>query len=167
MYMDATKELPFRDKTFDYILMEHTVEHFEYQVGKLVLQECHRVLTPGGKIRLSTPDLSFLIGLYTKEQSEKQKRYIVLATKRFIPYAKTYQAAFVINNAFRNWGHKFTYDFETLKSTLEKIGFTNIQRYEIGKSQDKNLQGVESRRDEFSVIESLVIEATKSIQHTP
>jgi len=165
--LDATKKLPFDDCTFDYVFMEHFIEHLEYQDGIGVVRECYRVLKPGGKLRISTPDLRFLIGLYTENKSELQERYVVWAVDSFLPDIGIYQDIFVINNFFRAWGHKLIYDYKTLKSVLEKCGFIDITHYDLGESDDRNLQNVEFHghhiTDEFNKLESMVFEATKPV----
>jgi predicted SAM-dependent methyltransferase len=165
MSMDSTKRFPFGDCTFDYIFTEHCIEHFEYRVGMQQVQECYRVLKPGGRLRISTPDLRFLIELYNENKTELQKRYIVVVIDKFIRDTKSYTDTFVINNAFQAWGHKFIYDYKTLKSLLNKCGFIDIERYEAGESYDENLRDVESHGrvigDDLNILESMVVEAMK------
>ena len=69
--IDATKKYPFDDQTFDYVFSQHTIEHISYAQGQQMLKECFRILKDGGKIRISTPDLLFLISLYQSEKSEQ------------------------------------------------------------------------------------------------
>lgn len=62
-----------------------------------------------------------------------------------------------VNRIFTGSGHKFIYDFETLKKLLELNKFKNVQRLTFGKGQDQNLLiDSESRK-----IESLYVEAIK------
>ena len=62
--IDITKKFPFVSSTFDYVFSEHMIEHIKYQDGLKMLNESFRVLKPSGKIRISTPDLQFLLDLY-------------------------------------------------------------------------------------------------------
>ena len=52
---DVTKPLPFENSSLDYILLAEVIEHLRnpYQV----MQELSRVLRPGGKLILSTPNI--------------------------------------------------------------------------------------------------------------
>ena len=162
MTMDATKRFPFGDCTFDYVFTEHCIEHFEYRVGVQIVQECYRVLKPGGRLRISTPDLRFLIELYDDNKTELQKRYIAMEIDNFIRYAKSYTDTFVINNFVRAWGHKFIYDYKTLKSLLKNCGFGDVERYKVGDSHDENLQGLEAAMgSDFIILESMAVEAMK------
>jgi predicted SAM-dependent methyltransferase len=165
VFLDATKRFPFDDCTFDYVFGEHVISSLAYQDGVRMIRECYRVLKPGGKIRISTPDLRFLIELYAENKTELQQRYIVWAVNRFIPDIRIYSDTFVINNFFYNWGHRFIYDYKTLQRVLHECGFVNITRYTPGESDDRNLKGIEmhgySIGDEFNKLESLVLEGTK------
>jgi SAM-dependent methyltransferase len=68
MYLDATKVFPFPEETFDYVFSEHMIEHVSYKAGLHMLAECHRVLKPYGTLRISTPDLAFLIDIAASRQ---------------------------------------------------------------------------------------------------
>lgn len=163
--LDARKKLPFKDNTFDYIFFEHLLEHIEYSEGLRLVQECFRVLRPKGKIRISTPNLKFLIELYNQEKTELQKKYIYFALNKFFLDAEIYQDTFVINNFFRGFGHKFIYDFKVIKEILKRAGFTDIKQCEVRKSDDLNLQNIEGHgnaiKEEFNKLESIVVEAIK------
>lgn len=165
--LDASKKLPIADRTFDYVFTEHMIEHLEFKTGKDLIQEIFRILKPGGKLRISTPDLQFLINLYGSEKTDLQTRYIQWAGETFLPGIDLPTDAFVINNFFRDWGHLFIYDFKTLSVLLLQFGFVDITRREVGQSDDVNLRNVECRGsmigEEFNRLESLVVEATRSI----
>jgi len=55
---DANRALPFRDSAFDYVLSREGIEHLENQMG--FLRNCARVLAPGGRIVLTTPNMMHL-----------------------------------------------------------------------------------------------------------
>ena len=67
LHFDATGRFPFADATFDYVFSEHMIEHVPYEGALSMLRECRRVLKPGGRARISTPDLRFLVGLYAED----------------------------------------------------------------------------------------------------
>ncbi len=163
--LDATKRFPFGNGTFDYVFCEHLIEHMEYREGVRMLRECFRVLKPGGKMRISTPDIHFLIELYSPKKTALQKKYISWAMKSFMPKIGIKEDVFVINNFFRAWGHKFIYDFEVMKETMESAGFAGISPQKMGKSSDRNLSGLESHGDnigdEFNLLETMILEGKK------
>jgi len=111
IFLDATKSFPFDDKTFNYIFSEHMIEHLPYNKGAFMLRECFRVLRPGGKIRIATPNLEALISLCMPQKSDLQQRYMKWFFKKFLPDINVPRASFVINHCFRAWGHQFLYVF--------------------------------------------------------
>jgi predicted SAM-dependent methyltransferase len=76
IFLDATKPFPFEDDIFDYIFSEHLIEHFTHEVGESMLRECYRVLRFGGKMRISTPSLEQLTGLFRPRKSKSQEQFI-------------------------------------------------------------------------------------------
>lgn len=53
----ALPYLPFPDNTFDVIIFSEVLEHLETNVQDIALVEIERVLVPGGRCVLSTPNL--------------------------------------------------------------------------------------------------------------
>lgn len=163
VYVDGSEPLPFADGTFHYLLTEHLIEHLPYAAGVALLRECRRVLIPGGRLRVATPDLSALLSLFSATKGPMQQRYIEWISRNFIPEAPCNRESFVINNAFRNYGHKFLYDEATLRLAMESAGFKMITRYQPGESDSIELRGVESHgRDigdeEINRYETMVLE---------
>lgn len=166
IYLNAKKPFPFEDGTFDYVFSEHLIEHLTYNEGLSMLRESYRVLKPGGRIRIATPDLETLIGLYTPEKSDLQQRYVHWIMDKFLSGIGVYSEVFVINNAFRNWGHQFIYDRATLQSAMEEVGFIDITRYASGESDDEGLRGIESHgeaagNEDMNRFETVVLEAKR------
>jgi len=172
VFLDVTQPFPFGPAVFDYVLSEHLIEHLTYNDGRFMLAECFRILKPGGKIRISTPDLKMLAGLLFEEDG-KNKQYVNWIATTFPRDIPAENAAMVINNLFYNWGHRFLYDFFTLKRTLEETGFTDIRAYEIGMSDDEVLRGIELHggksavAQEMSRFEALVVEAVRPRLEAP
>lgn len=55
MDMDITKPLPFEDRSVEFILAEHVVEHISAPDALRFFQESHRILEPGGTLRVCCP----------------------------------------------------------------------------------------------------------------
>jgi len=163
--LDIRQPFPFDDNSFDYLFSEHLIEHVSYQHGLRCLKECFRVLRGGAKIRVATPDLSFLVALYADEKNDCQRQYLEWSMEMFAPQLKVPQETFVVNNFFRNWGHQFIYDYKALQVALAQAGFVDIQRVEVHVSEDPVLRGLESHDrvipPEFNKLETMVAEAIK------
>lgn len=163
--IDATKPFPIENNEFDYVFSEHMIEHIPYAEGLLMLTECFRILKNEGIIRISTPNLPFLIDLYQKDKSNQQIEYIKWSTDDFIPEVGCYMDTFVINNFMRDWGHHFIYDEKTLRLSLEKAGFVNITRCDLNQSEYavfKNMENEQRLPAGFLRLETISIEGQKT-----
>ena len=54
---DLRTGIPLPDEYADAVYHSHVLEHFSREDAKSFLQECHRILKPGGVLRISVPDL--------------------------------------------------------------------------------------------------------------
>ena len=63
---DLSKNIPFADNTFDLVYHSHVLEHFSQAVAVNFIEECYRVLRPGGIVRVVVPDLEQIARLYLK-----------------------------------------------------------------------------------------------------
>lgn len=166
--LDATQSFPFDDNTFDYVFSEHMIEHISFEGGLSMIKESYRVLKSGGKIRLSTPDLKFLIDLHQNPTKEINQKYINWAVDMFWGN-KIYLPGMVFNNFVRNWGHAFIYDTDTLSYSLTAAGFKNITTCKIGESNDLDLKNLENETRRvrkgmpsgFLQLETFTLEGTK------
>ena len=165
LYLDATRRFSFKDEAFDFVFSEHMIEHIAYRHGLNMLAECRRVLKPSGKIRISTPDLNFLVDLNRSDKSELHEQYIRWSTRTFNNgTVQEGNAVFVINQFVRSWGHRFIYDEKTLREAMLNAGFTNIVRCDLLESEDPALRNLENEARlplAFLRLETLTLEGTK------
>lgn len=61
---DATRGIPFPDRHFSVVYHSHMIEHLRPHDVPAFLRDCHRVLEPGGILRIATPDLERLCAVY-------------------------------------------------------------------------------------------------------
>jgi predicted SAM-dependent methyltransferase len=159
--LDATRRFPFDGASFDYVFSEHQIEHIRFDDALTMLRECHRILRPGGKIRIALPSANPLLELFGPSRTELQNRYIHEKTKLLYPNAFKPSPCFALNAASMNWGHKFLYDNETLCCVLQNVGFTNVRFFAPGESDDANFTGIESRTSDIDRYETVVAQATR------
>ena len=112
--LDATQPFPFAEAVFDYIFTEHMIEHVSFNGAMLMLRECYRVMKTGAVIRVTTPNLASIVGLYREDLSQQQRKYLNWFCKAHLEPDCPATPARAINAMFRLWGHQFIYDDETL-----------------------------------------------------
>jgi predicted SAM-dependent methyltransferase len=166
MHLDATRAFPLPGNAFDYVFSEHMIEHVPYAGGVNMLKECFRILKPGGTLRVSTPDLAFLIDLYRPNKSPEQQAYIEWAAQLFSSYAPVPSDTFVINNFVRDWGHLFVYDEPTLADAMRRAGFSEVNKFQLNESNCDALRQLENENrmpQGFLALESMTLEALKRV----
>ncbi len=164
VFLDATKRFPLPDASFDYIFSEHMIEHVPYDGGLAMLRECLRVLKPGGKLRIATPDMAFVVDLLNPQRTPQQEAYIKWAAASFLPADIPATPISVVNNFVRDWGHVYIYDKATLADSLEKAGFVGITPFKVSESDDPELAGIDNcgrMPDGFMQLESMTFQASK------
>ena len=166
VHLNAAKRFPLPDGTFDYVFAEHLIEHFPYESGLAMLRECYRVLRPGGRVRISTPNLERIISLQYAPPGGIEQRYVRWLVDGYAPAAESYRASYAINQVFRGWGHSFLYDRGTLQAALERAGFSGVTSHEFGQSGDPALAGIEGHgvedgNTDLSAFETLTLEAAR------
>lgn len=155
--LDVTKPFPFGNNVFNYIFCEHMIEHITYNEGLKMLQECRRVLKPGGKIRISTPNLQVNLDIFKREKTQTQQLYMDWISRNWLQRAGIAHdnASFVLNLIMHGWGHKFVYDFQTISLALAEAGFRDVLRAPCGASDDVNLSGIERHGDTIKDIKAI------------
>ena len=162
--IDATRPYPLPPDTFHFVYAEHMIEHISHKDGAKMVTECYRVLRKGGVIRLVTPDLAAVLGIYSAQLSPTQQAYLDWMARTFTPESPTPSAIHVINAMFRLWGHQFLYDESTLSQALHDAGFKNVRRCRLDESDCVQLRDLaNSTRYPPGLLEfeSLCLEASK------
>jgi predicted SAM-dependent methyltransferase len=114
---DAASLRQFADATFSEIYASHVLEHFCY-LNELcpVLIEWHRVLQPGGVLRISVPDLDILAHLLLQ-------RHTLDINQRFHVMRVLFGG-----HLHEHDHHRAGLNLEFMTAYLEKASFVNLQR---------------------------------------
>ena len=137
---DLRRNLPFEDSRFNGIYSEHFVEHLSSEEVKDFLNECFRILTSNGAIRLIVPDGELYLRNYFKNR-EWMLNEIKNSGWMFEPQRKHRTPMELVNDVFRQkLQHQYCYDFETISLLLSESGFENIRRVAFGSGFCEELQ---------------------------
>ena len=148
---------PFPSNAFNYVYHEHFFEHLERREGQRILQECFRVLKPGGTIRIAMPDLDRAIRGYLAGWSDEENE-ILTERKELYGDQLLGTPGEALDTILRGWSHKFVYGEKDIRKMLELNGFVNIQRKPYRVSEIDFLNDLETRPESES---SLAVEAEK------
>jgi predicted SAM-dependent methyltransferase len=168
IYLDVTERLPFPDNSFDYIYSEHLIEHIPLDAALRHLRDCHRILKPGGVVRLSTPDLKFLLDYFRGANlSDVQQAYLTRVIDESYPGLSLRSPTLLLNQFVRDWGHQFIYDRQLLQRVLELAGFAGIVHCGVKQSAHPALAHLEwhgsAISEPYNELQSMILEGTKSI----
>jgi predicted SAM-dependent methyltransferase len=164
-YLDATQPFPLPDHSFHRIFSEHVIEHLSYEDGRKMLHESARILVPGGKVRIATPNLLQFVRLFQNPKTVEMTNYIPgkLAWHQWPTHPLA--ESFILNLQLSQFGHKFVYDPETLKSAISESGFTSIKEVRPSESDDPEFRDIERREGleikRLNEYETMIFEASK------
>jgi len=127
------KKLPFKDGEFECVFSRFFLEHLLRNDAKLALKEMLRVLKKGGELELIVPDLAYFCKLFVEESGQK-KEWALNKIYGFEKYSEDH--------------HNFGYDFSTLKSVLEEVGFVGVKQVKEKVVGAKESLGVAKEKEE-------------------
>lgn len=105
--------LPYDDNTVDEIRAFHIIEHFDWHQGQRTLEEWYRVLKPGGRLWLETPDFLASCDAFVKGTPEF----------RNLLYGHFFAMPWIPGQT-----HKFLFTEDQLRCQLQWAGFKFTQR---------------------------------------
>jgi predicted SAM-dependent methyltransferase len=144
VHHDLAHSLPFADASVDVVYSSHFVEHLFRDEAVVLMRESLRILKPGGLVRIAVPDLAWAVDCYQRGlKREMLEQYF------FVEDRSSFLAR-----------HKYMYDFDLLRETLDSTGFTAIKRRAFGEGSAPDLSLLDNRADE-----TLFVEAVKAALH--
>jgi len=130
IFMDLKEDFSLPSNSFDYVFSQQGIEHFTYEQGANILRECSRVLKPGGKMRIETPNICYFIENYLGNDKPVGPSMAQFAKEFEAP--PTHLTA--LNSIFLQWGHWYVYDVETLEELCRLCGFDKVHEVEMCKT---------------------------------
>lgn len=134
---DLRRPLPFATGGVRRILAEHVIEHLDFHDDiPRVLADFHRVLEPGGTVRIIVPDMELFIAAYRESDLGALAR---LGMPDGLPAGMSTPIE-LLNHAFHQGGeHCFGWDFAAMRDALQRAGFKQITKQAYGRSVDPAL----------------------------
>lgn len=153
---DLTRPLPIADGALDWAFAEHFIEHITFPEAVEWLRGLRRMLRAGGMIRLSTPDLRRYVAGYRDPANgffeAHCRQLLALGVKD-----ATARPAWMMNQVFSFWGHRWLYDPEEVRAAAAAAGFRAEDVMEVayrqGQVPEMATLDLEFRRDESLYME--------------
>jgi predicted SAM-dependent methyltransferase len=148
----------FGDCCARYIYASHLLEHLVYPAdAQRFARECHRLLVPGGILRVVVPGIEKVLRAYVA-----RNRAFFEIQASLHPAWCTTDLEHVMYALQQDGEHKYGYDFETLEKLLLRAGFGEVRLSEYNASPIEDLR-VDYRdvRDDAGGYLSLFAEAVR------
>jgi predicted SAM-dependent methyltransferase len=153
---NSAQPFPFSDGSIDWIFSEHFIEHLTLDETIFWLSEMRRLLVKGGWIRISTPDLRKYVEGYLDESNQFFNRHRQ-TLQNLLRTSTPNRKAWMINQIFYHWGHKWIYDFDEIRYAAVSAGFQADAvfhcRFHVGHVSELNILDLLFRRDESIYVE--------------
>lgn len=140
---DLRDGIPFDDETFDVVYHSHFLEHLDREVAPIVLQQCRRVLKPGGILRVVVPDWETEVLNYRRAMemcdrgepgaAEAHARAMDKMLEQIVRRRADGTRGRHWLSGFENWfrggaagtgeNHRWMYDRHSLAALLVEVGF--------------------------------------------
>ncbi|NBM16469.1 methyltransferase domain-containing protein [Streptomyces sp. GC420] len=151
-YLDATKRWPVRSASVSHVFADNMIEHIRMDSNRRMFREAHRVLVPGGRVRLATPDVEHIARIYLERGENARQEMERCRTKGY----EIHHPVDLLRTTFQDCGHHagFLWDFEALRVELESAGFCDVRRCAPGQSDDPVLKDLETRSEWALIVEA-------------
>jgi SAM-dependent methyltransferase len=163
------KPLPFKNDSVQAVFTSHALEHFPRHVALSILKEAHRVLMPGGVLRVTVPDLELVTKLYLMGKGVQPNEPLPegaapMSTRdlNLMFYDKSHVNPVSKLDAidFRMFGihpHMYMYDYPELDHLLKEAGFSQSRKCKYKEGKCPDIDRLDNRPDI-----TLYVEAEKS-----
>lgn len=120
---DLRNGLPFPDASVKGIYSSHFFEHLSYKETQILLDECKRVLAPGGTFSICVPNARLFIEAYFKPDASDKNKLLGYKPAN----NNTTKMDFINYVAYMDGQHKYMFDEENLLHILDAKGFRNAR----------------------------------------
>lgn len=127
-YADLQDQLPVKDQLFDWVIFQEGIEHLPDQLK--ALKEMNRVLKPGGKMILTTPNFSNLRSRFSYFLMESESPRVLPPNEIDSVWVSTGTDGKTIQNQTEKrlyYGHIFSVGIQRLRVLGKLAGFEIVQ----------------------------------------
>ena len=143
-YGDIVKGLPVPFGASKCVYCSHILEHLSLSDFRIALRNTKNILQPGGIFRLVLPDLEYSVRNYINDTSNRSAHEFMKSTSLgHVKRARNLMG--FLTYWFGNSQHLWMWDYKSIHSELENIGFMKIRRAFFGDSTDPVYRQVEDR----------------------
>jgi SAM-dependent methyltransferase len=132
-YGDIATGLPIADSSVKLLYCSHILEHLSLVDLRSSLQNCYRILQPGGIFRFVLPDLEYLAWQYVNSTDPDAALQFMQNTWMGIEHRQRHPIGFL-----KEWlggsQHLWMWDYKSLVRELSGVGFEQIRRAQLGDS---------------------------------
>jgi len=139
LYWDLREPLPFPDGSVQQIYSSHLWEHLPYRDGQRLLQECVRLLAPGGSFSICVPNGRLYIEAYINGETLPSDYF------GWEPAYNNTSAIDAVNYvAYMDGEHRYLFDQENLEQRLRIAGLVQVRARHFDPELDSRERDFES-----------------------
>ena len=149
IFADLTKRIPFPDQSVDYIYCGHMIEHLSPSASSAMLDECRRIIKPGGLVRFSTPDLREFVDEYLgapDDAGNQPADALMVRLGTYVDSDGPLLKRFLVRHSSA-FHHQWLYDAASLKAKFVEAGFENVEQASFHDGTFPDLDRLEFREE--------------------
>lgn len=151
-WANACKRIPVPNESLEVVYSSHLIEHLDISETEVFLSEIHRVLRPGGIIRLVVPDLRRRAEKYMADGDAD--RFMESLNMR--EYSVRTLSATLRMLILGDKEHRWMYDSRSLVRLLQRSGFEDAREMAPGETMipDPGALNLHEREEESTYVEA-------------
>lgn len=144
---DVRRGLAYPDGSASFAYSSHMIEHMARWQGLAFVRECFRVLRPGGRLRLATPDLAEWVENYRQGKAWTFGTPADAMMSSFGHFVERPGSGVrgLAQRLFTGAAHQWLYDTESLSHLLREAGFVDVERRAFRDSVFPDIELLEDR----------------------
>jgi predicted SAM-dependent methyltransferase len=126
----------FKDASVGFIYASHVLEHIAYPGdAQAFVKECHRILRPGGAVRIIVPSIDAIIAAYAQDDAG-----FFDVQREFHPAWCTTKLEHLMYALQQDGEHKYGFDMDTITKLFHAGHFQRVERSNFNQSRFPGLR---------------------------